>query len=143
MKELGEILDDIEETARKTGNEALELAKQVKKDLKEMAEKSAGKAKEKLDEIAEKVEELADKTGDEADELAKSIKKELIVRVVEPKFEVFKDSAGEYRFRLKAENWKIIAASQGYTTKAACLHGIEAINEKAPIANVVDLTKSK
>ncbi|MBU2560227.1 DUF1508 domain-containing protein [archaeon] len=105
-----------------------------------MAGSAAGEAKEKLEAIANKVEELADKTGDEAATLAKSIKKELIVRVVEPKFEVFKDSAGEYRFRLKATNWKIIAASQGYTTKEACLNGIDAVIENAPKAEIVDLT---
>jgi len=39
-----------------------------------------------------------------------------------PKFEVYKDAAGEFRFRLKAPNGEIIAVSEGYTTKANCLN---------------------
>ena len=31
-----------------------------------------------------------------------------------PKFEVYTDKAGEYRFRLKATNGQIIAVSEGY-----------------------------
>lgn len=34
------------------------------------------------------------------------------------KFEISKDKAGKYRFHLKAANGEIIAASQGYETKA-------------------------
>ncbi len=34
------------------------------------------------------------------------------------KFEIGKDHAGKYRFHLKAANGEIIAASQGYETKA-------------------------
>ena len=55
MGDLGEILIDIEETARKTGNEARDFAKKVKSDLEEMAEKAAGTAKEKLEEIMDQI----------------------------------------------------------------------------------------
>ncbi len=55
------------------------------------------------------------------------------------RFEVFKDIAGDYRFRLKAPNGEIIATSEGYTTKQACLNGIEAVKKYAPNAPVVDL----
>ena len=41
-----------------------------------------------------------------------------------PKFEMYQDKAGEYRFRLKARNGEIIAISDGYTAKAGCLTGI-------------------
>ena len=34
--------------------------------------------------------------------------------VTNPKFEVYQDKAGEYRFRLKARNGEIIAVSEGY-----------------------------
>ena len=44
-----------------------------------------------------------------------------------PKFEIFKDKAGEFRFRLKAANAEIIAASEGYKAKAGCLNGIESV----------------
>lgn len=39
---------------------------------------------------------------------------------------IYKDRAGEYRWRLFAGNNKIVADSaEGYTTKAACQHGID------------------
>ena len=44
-----------------------------------------------------------------------------------PKFELDQDRAGEYRFRLRARNGQIIGISDGYTTKAACLGGIESV----------------
>jgi uncharacterized protein YegP (UPF0339 family) len=53
-----------------------------------------------------------------------------------PKFEVYKDKAGDYRFRLKAMNGEVIAASQGYKSKASCLNGIESIGKNAPGAEI-------
>ena len=53
-----------------------------------------------------------------------------------PKYEIYLDKAGEYRFRLKASNGENILASQGYTTKAACNNGIESIRKNAPDATV-------
>lgn len=47
------------------------------------------------------------------------------------KFEVFNDKKGEFRFRLVAENGKIIIASEGYKTKAACLNGIESVKKNS------------
>ena len=58
--------------------------------------------------------------------------------VTNPKFELFQDKAGDYRFRLKARNGEIIAASEGYTTKASCLNGIESVRKNAPIAEVAE-----
>jgi len=55
------------------------------------------------------------------------------------KFEVYKDSKGEYRFRLEAPNGEIIAASEGYTSKQACLNGIDAIKKYALNANVEEV----
>ncbi len=54
-----------------------------------------------------------------------------------PKFEVYKDKAGEFRFRLKAKNGEIIATGEGYKAKASCLKGIESIKKNAPEAPVV------
>ena len=54
-----------------------------------------------------------------------------------PKFEIYNDKRGEFRFRLKATNGQIIATSEGYTTKPACLNGIESIKKNAPDAEVV------
>ena len=57
--------------------------------------------------------------------------------VTNPKFEVYTDKAGEYRFRLKARNGEIIAASEGYKAKASCLNGIESVRKNAPDAEIV------
>jgi|TARA_B100000315_G_C14136254_1_gene389284 hypothetical protein len=59
--------------------------------------------------------------------------------MAEPWFEVFFDVKGEYRFRLKAPNGEIIAASEGYTNKSGCLNGIRSIKENAPKAEIRDL----
>ena len=56
--------------------------------------------------------------------------------VKHPKFEVYLDKAGEYRFRLKARNGEIIAVSEGYKAKASCLNGIESVKKNAPDAPV-------
>lgn len=55
-----------------------------------------------------------------------------------PKFEVYKDKAGEFRFRLKAGNGQIIAVGEGYTTRANCINGIESIKKNAPDAEIVE-----
>ena len=57
--------------------------------------------------------------------------------VKHPKFQVYVDKSGEYRFRLKATNGEIIATSEGYKAKASCLNGIESIKKNAPEAEVV------
>jgi uncharacterized protein YegP (UPF0339 family) len=53
------------------------------------------------------------------------------------KFEVFKGKNGDFRFRLKAANGKVIAQGQGYKSKDACLKGIESIKKNAKGASVV------
>ena len=57
--------------------------------------------------------------------------------VTNPKFEVYTDKAGEFRFRLKARNGEIIATSEGYKAKASCLNGIESVRKNAPDAPIV------
>ena len=54
-----------------------------------------------------------------------------------PKFEVYQDKAGEFRFRLKAKNGQIIATGEGYKQLAGCLNGVESIKNNAPDAPVV------
>ena len=54
-----------------------------------------------------------------------------------PKFEMYTDKAGEFRFRLKAKNGQIIATGEGYKAKAGCQNGIESIRKNAPEAEVV------
>ena len=57
--------------------------------------------------------------------------------VTNPKFEMYKDKAGEFRFRLKARNGEIIATGEGYKAKASCLNGIDSIRRNAPDAEIV------
>lgn len=56
-----------------------------------------------------------------------------------PKFEMYVDKAGEFRFRLKARNGEIIAVSEGYKAKASCLNGIESVRKNAPDAPVEEI----
>lgn len=58
--------------------------------------------------------------------------------VSNPKFEMFQDKAGQFRFRLRARNGEIIAASEGYTTKASCLNGVESVRRNASVAEIVE-----
>ena len=53
-----------------------------------------------------------------------------------PKFEIYVDNAGEFRFRLKARNGEPILASEGYTTKAGCKNGVESVIKNAADATV-------
>ena len=54
-----------------------------------------------------------------------------------PKFEVYTDKAGEYRFRLKAANGQVIAVSEGYKALAGCMNGIESVKKNAVDAEIV------
>jgi len=56
------------------------------------------------------------------------------------KFEVYKDKADKYRFRLKAGNGEVIAVGEAYESKASCLNGIESIKKNAPDATIDDQT---
>ena len=51
-------------------------------------------------------------------------------------FEIYQDSASEFRFRLRAVNGEIILSSEGYTAKSSALNGIESVRTHvAMIAN--------
>lgn len=57
---------------------------------------------------------------------------EPVLVAVNPKFEIYNDKAGQFRFRLKARNGEIILASEGYKTKASCENGIESVRKNSP-----------
>ncbi|SDS26727.1 YegP family protein [Microlunatus soli] len=57
------------------------------------------------------------------------------------KFEVYKDKAGKYRWRLKAGNGENVASGEAYETKAAALKGTESVKRAAGESTVVDLTE--
>ncbi|MCR4608196.1 MAG: YegP family protein [Eubacterium sp.] len=53
-----------------------------------------------------------------------------------PKFEIYTDKAGEFRFRLKATNGQIIATSEGYKAMKSCKNGIASVQKNAPDAKI-------
>lgn len=57
------------------------------------------------------------------------------------KFEVYKDKAGEFRFRFRASNGEAMFASEGYKAKASALSAIESIRKNVPEAALEDQTK--
>jgi uncharacterized protein YegP (UPF0339 family) len=59
------------------------------------------------------------------------------------KSHVMPSGVRKYTFHLKAPNGEIIAASQGYETKASAEKGIAAIKKHAPKAKVEDHTDAK
>ena len=54
-------------------------------------------------------------------------------------FEVYEDAKGEYRFRLKAANGQTIAVSEGYTTRSACLNGVESVQRSSVGAEIKEI----
>ena len=48
-----------------------------------------------------------------------------------PRFELFLDKAGAYRFRLRARNGQVVAVSEDYTTREACEKGMESVRKNA------------
>lgn len=56
------------------------------------------------------------------------------------KFEIFKDSRGQFRFRLKAGNGEVVATGEAYTTKAGAKGGIAAVQRAAAGATIEDTT---
>ena len=58
------------------------------------------------------------------------------ISLAHPKFEMYRDKAGAYRFRLKARNGKIVGVSEGYSSKTACLNGIDSVKTNAPEADI-------
>lgn len=57
------------------------------------------------------------------------------------KFEVYEDSAGKFRFRLKASNGEVVASGQGYASKASAKKGCESVLKAAEGAPVVEVEK--
>ena len=60
------------------------------------------------------------------------------VAVSNPKFQLFQDKVGQFRFRLRAHNGKIIAVSEGYLSKASALGGIDSVRLNAANAEISD-----
>lgn len=60
-----------------------------------------------------------------------------------PKWEIYVDNGGKYRFRLSASNGSCVCHSQGYTTKAACKNGIDSIIRSSKNAEIEKTYVSK
>lgn len=58
-------------------------------------------------------------------------------KVYAPKFEIYTDNAGQYRFRIKAANYEIIATSQGYATKSGCRSAIDSVVRNAETKKLI------
>ncbi|MGN8244424.1 YegP family protein [Cellulomonas soli] len=56
------------------------------------------------------------------------------------KFEIYKDKAGEFRFRIRATNGNVLASSEGYSAKASAQNAIDRIKSDAAGADVDDQT---
>lgn len=56
-----------------------------------------------------------------------------------PKFELYADKAGKFRWRLVATNGEIIAVGESYDTKDAAKNGIASVKANAAKAEVVEL----
>lgn len=55
------------------------------------------------------------------------------------KFEIYKDTKGEFRWRLVASNGQAIAnGGEGYKAIASAKAGIESVKKNAPIAEIVE-----
>ena len=54
-----------------------------------------------------------------------------------PKFELYTDKKGEFRYRLKATNGQIIAVGEAYKAKKSCLGGIESVRKNAANGKIV------
>jgi len=59
-------------------------------------------------------------------------------KMTNPKFEMYTDKGGEFRFRLNARNGENILASEGYKSKASCKNGINSVIKNAPDAPVTE-----
>jgi hypothetical protein len=59
---------------------------------------------------------------------------------VDAKFEINKDIAGEFRFKLVAVNGETIAVSEGYTNKDGVMNGIDSVKLNAAAAVIDDKT---
>ena len=58
------------------------------------------------------------------------------------KFEIYKDKAGEFRFRFRAPNGEKMFASEGYANKASAKSTIKSIVKHVGKAAVDDISKA-
>lgn len=59
------------------------------------------------------------------------------------KFEVSTRSNGEFQFNLKADNGQVILTSEGYSSKDACMNGIESVRKNGGDENNFEKKEAK
>ena len=59
------------------------------------------------------------------------------------KFEIYKDKAGEFRFRLKAGNGENVGASEGYSAKASAENGVQSVMKNAALDERYEVFEGK
>lgn len=63
-----------------------------------------------------------------------------VTKVTNPKWEVYKDKQGKFRFRLRANNGNLIAICEaGYASKAGCINGMKSVANQSKDAPVIKL----
>ncbi len=75
--------------------------------------------------------------------ISDSTKEDYVSVIGKASFEIYKDKEGKFRFRLIAANASNVLASQGYTTKANCMNGVESIKKIAEFHTISDDTLIK
>ena len=60
-----------------------------------------------------------------------------------PQFQLYRDNGGQFRFRLRSRNGAIIAVSEAYTSKNACLDGIESVKNNVIFAQITENSQNK
>ena len=55
-----------------------------------------------------------------------------------PKFQIYRDAANKYRFRLRALNNEIVLTGEAYESKQGCQNGIQAIKRYCASARIQD-----
>ncbi len=71
-----------------------------------------------------------------------TILRKVIVLSAMPKFQIYKDSAGKFRWRLRAANGEIIASSgEAYESKDSCKNGVQSVKTNAPRAQITEMTQ--
>ncbi len=60
-----------------------------------------------------------------------------------PKFEIYQDKRGEFRYRLKSRNGEIILVGEGYKAKTSCKKGIASIRKNAADSPIVEMLETE
>lgn len=95
-------------------------------------------------EVLRKVRDVPPQKGDElpSHSLARGHRRKSAKQRPMGSFELYKDRAGKFRFRLKAGDGEIILVSESYTQRAAAESGIELVRSNAYVYERYERTKT-